>query len=228
MGKKKKKNRLNIPLPDHPLLAWEQHSLILVSGILLLALLLRIIALVDLSESIYFDFLLLDERIYHEWAKKIADGSFTSRTVYEFPPLFAYISAGIYRLFAPDVFYIRIMNIVFGIFTCWMTYLLGSAIADRRTGLLSCLTAALYKPFIFYSIVPLKETLAVALFALACYLSIMALRRDNSRIIENISFVQSGTTSLLFQKHRLACITASLGLTAGLLINVRPNTVLLL
>jgi len=228
MRKNKKNNRLDIHSPDRPLSVWERHSLAFLAGILSLAFLLRMVALKDLSESIYFDFLLWDERLYHELAKKIADGSFTSRVVYEFSPLFAYISAGIYRLFAPDVFYIRIMNIVFGIVTCWMAYLTGSAIANRRTGLLACLVAAVYKPFIFYSIVPLKDTLAVALFALACYLSVIALKRDDPDGMPPLPAGPGGRISLIFQKNRLACIAASLGMAAGLLMNVRPNAVILL
>ncbi|MCG6533903.1 MAG: tetratricopeptide repeat protein [Syntrophales bacterium LBB04] len=228
MGKKKKPPRPDKPSPEYSVSVWELNSPAFLSGILFLALLLRVAALKDLSGSIYFDFLLWDERIYHEWAKKIADGSFTSRAVYEFPPLFAYLAAGIYRLFSPDVLYIRILNIVFGVFTCWMVYLLGSAIADRRTGLLACLVAALYKPFIFYSIVPLKDTLAVALFALACYLSVIALKHDDLCGMPPLPAGPAGRIPLLFLKHRWACITASLGAAAGLLLNVRPNAVILI
>jgi hypothetical protein len=70
MGKKKKVPRPDTPSPGHSVSIWERNSLAFLSGILLLALLLRVAALMDLSGSIYFDFLLWDERIYHEWAKK--------------------------------------------------------------------------------------------------------------------------------------------------------------
>ena len=228
MGKKKKVLRPDTPSPGHSVSIWERNRLAFLSGILFLALLLRVAALKDLSGSIYSDFLLVDERIYHEWAKKIADGSFASKTVYEYSPLFAYLSAGIYRLFSPDFFYIRILNIVFGVFTCWMVYLLGSAIADRRTGLLAGLMAALYKPFIFYSIVPLKETLAVALFALACYLAVIVLKQDDLYGRPPSPAGPRSRIALLFRKYRLVCLTASLGMAAGLLLNVRPNAVVLI
>ncbi len=228
MGKKKKVPRQDTPPPERFVSIWERNSLAFLSGILFLAFLLRVAALKDLSGSLYFDFLLWDERIYHEWAKKIADGSFASKTVYEFSPLFAYLSAGIYRLFSPDVFYIRILNIAFGVFACWMVYLLGSAIADRRTGLLACLIAALYKPFIFYSIVPLKETLAAALFALACWLAVIVLKRDDPYGIPPSQAGPGARIILLFRKYRLSCMTVSLGITAGLLLNVRPNAVVLI
>ena len=40
--------------------------------VVLTALLLRILALLSLSNTPYFGFLLLDERVYHDWAVKIA------------------------------------------------------------------------------------------------------------------------------------------------------------
>jgi hypothetical protein len=43
----------------------NRSSYLIVSAILLLALIVRIIALLDLKDSIYFDFFLLDEKIYH-------------------------------------------------------------------------------------------------------------------------------------------------------------------
>jgi len=228
MGKKKKVPRPDTPSPGNSVSIWERHHLVFLAGILFLALLLRAVALKDLSGSIYFNVLLEDERAYYEWAKKIADGSFASKTVYALSPLFAYLSAGVYRLFAPDVFYIRILNIVFGVWTCGMVYLLGSAIADRRTGLLAGLIAALYKPFIFYSIVPLNATLAVALFALACYLAVKVLKQDNLYEMPPRPAGRRGRITVLFRKYRLAGMTASLGLAAGLLLNVRPNAVVLI
>jgi len=188
----------------------NRHGHLLLAGILFLALMLRITALVDLSHSVYFDFLLWDERVYHEWAKKIADGTFTSGSVYEFAPLFAYITAFIYKMLSPDIFHVRILNIIFGVLTCWLIYLIGTTLANKRIGLFACLIACLYKPFIFYSIVPLKESLSTFLFALTVYLFAAAMEK-------------SGILSL-----RTGILIGSLGIAAGLLINVRPNAVVIL
>ena len=147
-----------------------KQTYLLLSAILLLALILRIVALLSLKESIYFDYLLWDERLYHNWAMKIAKGTFHSSSVYEMAPLPAYLMAFIYRIFSPDILYIRILHIIFGVLTCFLIYLIGKEMADRTVGLIACLIACLYKPFIFYSIVPLKTALSVFLFALMCYL----------------------------------------------------------
>jgi 4-amino-4-deoxy-L-arabinose transferase-like glycosyltransferase len=176
-------------------------------------LIIRIFALMNLDTTIYTDFLLWDERIYHDWAKAIAEGAFQSKSVYEFAPLPAYIMAAIYRIFSPDVFYIRILNIICGTLTCFVVYLIGKELISRRVAILACIIACIYKPFIFYSIVPLKESLALLLFALMCYLLIKVISQSDS--------APGG-------KNKDAFIRIGfLGIVAGLLLNVRPNAVVL-
>jgi len=182
----------------------NRHFLFILSAVLLLALSLRILALFSLKKSIYFDFLLFDEKVYHTMAMKIVDGSYQSSSVYEFSPLPIYVMAFLYKMISPDIFLIRILNILFGVVTCYFIYLIGKEMRDRATGLLACLVAALYNPFIFYSIVPLKTAMSVMLFAFTVYLFLSLLGKD--------SMIR----------------TLLLGMVAGLLLNVRPNTVVLI
>ncbi len=182
----------------------ERYARPLLGLILLLALGLRVAALMDLSRTIYVDFMLWDERIYHELAVRIASGAYADRAVYEFAPLFAYLMAGVYYLFSPEIFHIRLLNILFGVLACWVIYGIGARLGGRKIGLLACLVAALYKPFILYSIVPLKEASAVLLFALTAFMFLTA--------IEKKALLPSGI----------------LGLAMGLLLNVRPNAVILI
>lgn len=170
----------------------------ILSAILLLALILRVLALLNLKESIYFDFLLWDERVYHTLALKILNGTHSSLSVY------TCIMALIYKVFSPDILYVRILNIILGVLTCYLVYLIGKEIANRTTGLIACLIACLYKPFIFYSIVPLKTAFSVFLFASAIYF-LMAILNKNSMI------------KALF-----------LGIAIGLLYKVRPNFIVII
>ena len=179
--------------------------------ILAVGLIVRIIALMDLDTTIYADFLLWDERIFHFWAKEIAEGTFQSKSVYEYSPLPAYIMAGIYWLFSPNSFYIRILNIVYGTLTCWIVYLIGKELANRKVAILACIIACLYKPFIFYSIVPLKDSLGLLLFAWMSYLLIKAISSDSNQN-EADDIIRIGL----------------LGLAAGMLLNVRPNAIVLI
>ncbi len=165
---------------------------------------LRLLALHSLWQTPYFDFLLWDERIYHDWAVKIADGTFSSEAVYEFSPLPAYLMALVYRLFSPEMVYVRYMNILFGTGTCALVYGIGRRIGSGRVGLVAGLLAAVYQPLVFYSIVPLKTTLGVFFFALTVLLFLHCLERPEWK-------------RLLF-----------LGAASGLLLNVRPNALVML
>jgi 4-amino-4-deoxy-L-arabinose transferase-like glycosyltransferase len=203
MGKERKQASINLDTAQGVAGISERYVYLVMGCILLLALILRLIALLYMKKSIYFDFLLWDERVYHTWATKIANGTFKSSSVYEFAPLPAYVIAIIYKIFSPDILYIRIANIIFGVLTCYLAYLLGKEMANRTTGLFACLIACLYKPFIFYSIVPLKTSLSVFLFALSMYL-LMAIINKNSMI-----------------KVLLV------GIAIGLMLNVRGNFVVI-
>jgi 4-amino-4-deoxy-L-arabinose transferase-like glycosyltransferase len=224
MAKKKQKQFIKNTAAAAEMVSFtDRYSHVLVAAILLLALIVRIAALIDLSGSIYADFLLWDERIYHEWAKKIAEGTFSSKTIYEFAPLFAYITAFIYKIASPDIFYVRILSIFSGVLTCWLVYLIGKELANKQVGLFACLIACLYKPFIFYSIVPLKEMSGVCLFAVTVYFFLTALNETpEKRRLKN--GIQNSTVIDKWMSIKIC----SLGIAAGLLINIRPNAVILL
>ena len=168
--------------------------------ILAAAAILRLAAFFSLRSTIYFDYLLYDERFYHDWAVKIADGTWHSTSVYEFAPLYAYVMAAVYKLFSADPVYIRCLNLIFGILTCLFIGLAGREMGGRRLGLAAMLLAAFYRPLIFYSLVPLKTALSVVLFSLFMWVFLAGLNNP-SRL-----------------RPWLMC-----GLTTGLMINVRPN-----
>jgi 4-amino-4-deoxy-L-arabinose transferase-like glycosyltransferase len=220
----KMKKDKNKKIPNHKSDSAEKHFLdnktagfeFFLFVIIACGLIIRIIALMDLKTTIYTDFLLWDERIYHNWAEKIAAGTFQSNSVYEFAPLQAYIMAIIYRIFSPDPFYIRLLNIVYGTCTCFVVYLIGKELFNRRVGILACIIACIYKPFIFYSIVPLKDYLGLLLFALMCYLLIKVINPDDSAR-------QDKDTKKTGDMIRIGL----LGLVAGMLLNVRPNAIVL-
>ncbi len=182
----------------------QRNTAYLLSSILLLALALRITAMWSLKKTIYFDFLLWDEQVYHSLAGKIADGTYNSTSVYEFPPLPAYLMAFIYKLIAPDVVYIRLLYVILGTATCYNIYRIGEGLSGRNIGLAACLITALYEPFVFYSIVPLKTTLALFLFSLMVSLCVRTMNKPS-------------VFSLLL-----------LGLSAGLVLNIRPNSLVVL
>lgn len=194
----------------------KSHWVFALFTVLTFGLIVRMLALLDLETTIYRDFLLWDERVYHEWAKQIAEGSFQSKSVYEFAPVPAYLMAVIYRLFSPDVFLVRLMNILFGILACGLVYGIARELAGKKTALLACAMACFYGPFLFYSIVPLKESLGLLLFTLTTYLMVKRISPGG------LSDKSEGPVSA-----QDMILMFWLGISAGLLLNVRPNAVAL-
>jgi 4-amino-4-deoxy-L-arabinose transferase-like glycosyltransferase len=135
--------------------------------------------------------------------------------------LFAYITAGIYKVFSADLVYVRVLNIILGVAICWFIYLIGATLVDRQVGLMACLVAAFYKPLILYSIVPLKEALSTLCFAAVLYFFLSLIDEITQEKME------SGIHPPATNRHMLLKAVA-LGLAAGLLINVRPNALVII
>jgi len=178
------------------------------------ALTVRIFALLSFQKSMYADFLLFDEQVYHTWAVRMASGEFGILSVPDFAPLPAYIMAAIYTLFAPDPFYIRLLNMALGTGTCMMIFLIGRRMGGARMGLYSGLVAALYVPFVFFSVVLHKTALSVFLFSAFVYACLV--------LVDAVS--RGKTTSL--RSIWLSAILA--GVVMALLINVRSNAVVMM
>ncbi|MGA7876582.1 MAG: glycosyltransferase family 39 protein, partial [Desulfoferrobacter sp.] len=140
----------------------------------------------------------------HTWAKQIASGNYQPQAAYEFSPLPAYIMALVYKIFSPEVNYIRLLNTFYGTLTCLFIGLSGRQLGGNRVGLAAGLIAALYEPFILYSIVPLKTALSVLLFAAFVYLFLKFLAKPGP------------------------ALTILLAITSGLALNVRGNYLVLI
>lgn len=182
----------------------ERFGTLLLVSILLLAALLRLIALSSWRGSVYAEFLLWDEQVYDGWARKAALRTVSPFPVAEFAALPAYLMFVVYKLLSPDPLFIRLLNILFGLATCWLIYKLGEELGGRRIGLAAAFLACLYKPFIFLNVTILKESLGLFLFAAVLYLLLLILRRPETWRILILAFA------------------------AGLLANVRLNAVVLI
>ncbi|RJX18615.1 MAG: hypothetical protein C4563_09305 [Desulfobulbus sp.] len=181
---------------------------LVLAALLALAAVLRLAALFSLRETIYFEHLLYDEQLYHDWAVALAAGEPGAILRYDQSSLPAFLLAGIYRLLGPEPLFFRLLNILLGTLTCYLVYQLGRRLAGTGAGLLACAIAALYGPFILYSIVPLKTCLAVFLFALVAVLGIELPEPPASR-------------------SRFALHLLALGIAVGLAAGVRANALVL-
>ncbi len=176
---------------------------IFVFAVLVLAFALRVMTLEALSNTPYYDFLLPDERYYHNWATDIVQGRY-SIVPFEYAPLPAYVMALVYAVLSIDIDHIRWLNIGLGSIGCLCVYLITREIMNRNWALVSLALSAFSAELLLYAAVPLKTTLSFLLFALLAYFLLRSLR---------------SLSPLWF----LLC-----GMVLGLAMHVRPNVLILL
>lgn len=100
-----------------------------------------------------------------------------------FPPGYSVYLAGFYKLFGAGVDVARIANLVAGMLTVPVVYLIGARLLGPREGLLGALLAAVLPSLIFWSPVLLSETFFTFIFALALLLVVDALRGGGGRLV---------------------------------------------
>ncbi len=150
---------------------------LLLAGVLALAALVRLGILLGLRETVYWDFLLWDERTYDTWARALLRGE--AHHLHSLSALPAYLVAGVYRLFGADPVHFRIVNLILGVALCAVLFAVGRRLGGIAVGLGSALAGALYQPFAFWSVTLQKEPLALLLFALFVLLSLQELERHH-------------------------------------------------
>ena len=196
-----------------------------VLGCLIVALVVRVLALRSLSGTPYFTSLIGDEQQYHKWAAALAAGKDLPLSSYPLSPLPVYLMAVVYKLFGPDPLYIRILNIELSTALCGLMYLIGSQLGNRAVGLGAALLGAFYKPFIFYSIVPLKTTLVVFLFGLSLYLFLCAMNTPSWTKLALLGAAMACLTTARENALALVPFAAALLLWNGIKENCRPRAI---
>lgn len=180
----------------------KMHAIL--AGVMCIAVAVRVLALISWNNGVYAEHLVLDEQVYHRWAAALAGEYAGFPITCDFTPLFAWIGGLVYKVTGPAPLALRILNMAFGLAACWLIYLIGKGLGGRTAGILACLVAALYKPFIFFSVVLMKTSLSVFLFSMTFCLLLSAAKKPALPIL------------------------LGLGISAGLLLNVRANCILMI
>jgi len=129
----------------------------------------RLLYLMEIRASPWFDFLHLDPRYYHDWGLRIAGGDWLGKEVFEQSPLYPYLLGVYFILFGQDLLLLRLIQFALGAGTAMLTCLLGRRLFGRASGLVAGLGAAIYAPFLFYEGQVMKEFLT-PLFSVATLL----------------------------------------------------------
>jgi len=148
-------------------------------AILALAAVFRLSHVAALSSTPFFDHLGLDCLVYDEWAQRIAAGDWMGDRIFYQDPLYPYFLGVIYALFGRTLMLVYVLQVAFGVGTCWLTALLGRRIFGVAVGNLAGLMAAVFTPSIFYEVQIEKTFLSV--FLVAAFLVLVLDRRTAMR-----------------------------------------------
>ncbi len=138
-----------------------------------LAFVLRLVYVLQVRYTPFFQTLGLDAKYYDRWAREIAEGRAPGEA-YFMTPLYPYFLATIYRLFGRDLLLVRLIQAGLGSLSAVLVYYLGTDVFDRRVGILAGLVTATYGALIFYDGSILLTPLLVLLNLLSLFLLVRA------------------------------------------------------
>ena len=118
--------------------------------ILLCGALLRLIYVVELGQTPFFAYPILDAQYYTAWAEKLSAGNFSFAAGFQGNPLYPYFLALLYYLFGPSALFLRLIQHGLGLLTVLLLFFIGKKIFSPAVGLLAGLFYALFLPAIFY------------------------------------------------------------------------------
>ena len=150
--------------------------------VLFLALVVRIVYLLQISSSPLFTHPVVDAQTYTEQAAQIAAGNWLGRGEGPFwqPPLYPYFLGMVKAVFPESFFYVaRLFQVIFGILSCALVYWLGRRLFRSEVGLIAALAAALYGPLIFFDGELLPASLATLLNSIGLALLVRAVEKPS-------------------------------------------------
>lgn len=115
------------------------------------ALLPRLLALLDLTDSPIYLNPVIDSQTYHELAVKIAAGDVIGYSTFWQAPLYPYFLGIIYWLFGVSITAAKLVQVLISAINCYLIFRLASSVFDKRVAWLAFGIAAIYGPFIFFA-----------------------------------------------------------------------------
>ncbi|HKY06649.1 MAG TPA: tetratricopeptide repeat protein [Candidatus Binatia bacterium] len=148
-------------------------------AVISIALVLRVVYLLQIESIPLFVHLAGDARTYDEWAQRIVAGAWLGNEVFYQAPLYPYFLAVWQSLFGHNLWAIRVVQIVLGAISCGLIYFAGDKLFGRRAGLAAGLLLAFYAPAIFFD--GLIEKSILDLFLTSCLLGLLVRLDGDSR-----------------------------------------------
>jgi tetratricopeptide (TPR) repeat protein len=149
-------------------------------GVLAAAALFRVLYfLAYRARSPHFDSLLLDARIYDDWARRIAGGEWIASEPFYFAPGYPYLLALLYKLVSPWVGTVYVFQFLLGLVNIFLIHRLAGEAFGRRAARVAAVLAALYAPFPFLEAKIMSATAGLTALLVALVLLVSAAGRSS-------------------------------------------------
>jgi 4-amino-4-deoxy-L-arabinose transferase-like glycosyltransferase len=125
-----------------------------------------------------------DMLTYHNYALQIVNGTF-GKEPYYYGPLYYYYLAIIYKIFGVNPYIARLIQMILGVFTSLLIYLIAKKVFNKPVALISLVISIFYGMFYIHEGVLLLEPLATFLNTLSIFL---LLRIEDKPSYKNIAF----------------------------------------
>jgi len=127
-----------------------QKETFVIVGLFLLAFVIRLIYLNQITSSPDFDMPQRDPLWHYNWAKEIARGDFLGKEVFFRAPLYPYFLGIIYTFFGVSFYLPRLIQIIIGSLSCVFIFLLAKRLFNRTVGIIASVIASFYAPLIHF------------------------------------------------------------------------------
>lgn len=133
--------------------------------LLAVAAVIRLVYLLDFhANSVFWDSMILDAKIYDEWARAIASGEWAGEDdVYSLPPLYPYFLAFLYRVIGGLHGVVYVVQSLLGLVNVWLIYSIGRRVFNGWTPIVAAAIAVGYGTFMFTDAKLMSTTLALTL-----------------------------------------------------------------
>ncbi len=129
---------------------------------------MRLVSLVEYSQSSAWGQLTIDNWYHHNWAETIADGNVFGDTTYFRAPFYTLCLGGLYWLFGASLWTARLFGLTIGLASIIMTYLLAHRVSGPKLACVAAALQALFPAAIFFE----SELLLDPLFTLLTQLAV--------------------------------------------------------
>lgn len=126
------------------------HGLAYDRVVLIVALVVRLVAFGDGMDAPTFDHPIVDAQTYLEAARALASGEGLDHRFF-WQPIFypTFLAFGLW-IGSGSMLVAKVLQLLLGVVTCWLTYRLGRRLVEPKIGLLAGLLCALHGPMIFF------------------------------------------------------------------------------